>query len=236
MWYGSRTMTTKKRTYNDVCGLAHAMELVGERWAILVLRELAFGPKRFTDLRSGLPSASPNVLSLRLRELEMAGVIARRKLAPPAGSWVYELTEWGQELEPAMRELGRWAARSPHFPDHGNFSPDAMAMSMETMFQAGSAAGVEATYDLAMGEDRFRIEVLAGQIDVSREPALDAGAVIETTPEAWVGLIYEDRNLEAAENAGDIRIAGDRDSVEALIGMFALPEPVELVEPEGAPA
>jgi len=229
MTYASRTMTTKKRTYNDVCGLAHAMELVGERWAILVLRELAFGPKRFTDIRAGLPSASPNVLSQRLRELEAAGVIARRKLAPPAGSWVYELTEWGQELEPTMREFGRWAARSPHFPDDGNFSSDAIAMSMETMFQADAAAGVEAIYELVFAEDRFRIEVLAGRIDVSREPAQDAEAVIETMPGAWASLIYEGRSIAEAESAGDVRIEGNRELVSTLIGLFALPEPVERV-------
>jgi len=221
-------MTTKKRTYNDVCGLAHAMELVGERWAILVLRELAFGPKRFTDIRSGLPSASPNVLSQRLRELEAAGVIARRKLAPPAGSWVYELTEWGQELEPTMREFGRWAARSPHFPDNGHFSPDAMAMSMETMFNPGAAQSVEGVYELVFGEDRFRIEVQAGRIDVSREPARGAIAVIETAPEVWVGVIYDSESMAEAESSGDLRIEGDRDAVVALTGLFELPEPVEL--------
>jgi len=88
-------MATKKRTYNDLCGLSHALELVGERWAILILRELSYGPKRFTDIRSGLPAASPNVLSQRLRELEAHGIVSRRTLAPPAASKVYELTEWG---------------------------------------------------------------------------------------------------------------------------------------------
>ena len=134
-------MATKKRTYNDLCGLSHALELVGERWAILILRELSYGPKRFTDIRSGLPAASPNVLSQRLRELEAHGIVSRRTLAPPAASKVYELTEWGRELEPTLRSLGNWAARSPYFPESGHFSPSSLAMNLETMFLPDKAGG-----------------------------------------------------------------------------------------------
>src|ERR687888_870608 len=97
------------RSYGDGCGIAHALDLVGERWALLVVRELLLGPKRFTDLRAGLPNASPNVLSQRLRELEEATIGRRRRLPPPAGSQVYELTEWGRELEPLVISLGAWA-------------------------------------------------------------------------------------------------------------------------------
>src|SRR3954466_5966488 len=101
------------RTYDDGCAAAHALDLVGERWALLVVRELLLGPKRFTDLRAGIPKASPNVLSQRLRELERAGVVRRRQLPPPAASRVYQLTDWGLELEPVIIRLGRWGARSP---------------------------------------------------------------------------------------------------------------------------
>lgn len=217
---------TKKRSYNDVCGLAHALELVGERWALLVLRELAYGPKRFTDLRAGLPSASPNVLSQRLRELEAAAVVRRRRLAPPAGSSVYELTEWGQELEPTLRDLGRWAARSPNFPEEGNMSPDSVAMSMQTMFDPAAAEGLDALFELRLGEDRFRIEVKEGELDVGRGEAADADCVIETTPPALVGLIYKGRDLADAEQAGEVRIEGDRGAVMRFKGLFRLPEPV----------
>ena len=226
-------MSSKKRTYNDVCGLAHAMELVGERWALLVLRELAFGPKRFTDIRAGLPSASPNVLSQRLRELETAGVLRRRKLAPPAGSWVYELTEWGAELEPTLRDLGRWAARSPHFPEDGNFSPDAMAMSMKTMFDASLAVDFAGTFELRFGEQSFRIEVAEESLTVEAGGAENADAVITTTPGTWVGVIYQDRAVEDAEKAGELEIEGDRDAALRLTKLYTLPEPVEL---EVAPA
>ena len=104
------------RSYGDACRFASALDLIGERWALLVVRELLLGPKRFTELRTGLPGASPNILSERLRELEQGGVIRRRKLAPPANSWVYELTEWGADLEPVITRLGAWGARSPAPP------------------------------------------------------------------------------------------------------------------------
>ena len=102
-----------KRSYDDGCAGAHALDLIGERWALLIVRELLLGPKRFTDLRTGLPGISPNVLSQRLEELERVAVVRRRKLAPPAGAWVYELTDWGKELGPIIIEPGRWGARFP---------------------------------------------------------------------------------------------------------------------------
>src|SRR5215218_8341047 len=102
-----------RRDYFDGCGAAHALDLIGERWALLVVRELVLGPKRFTDLRAGLPGISPNVLTQRLEELESGGILRRRKLPPPAAAWVYELTDWGLELERVIMALGRWGARSP---------------------------------------------------------------------------------------------------------------------------
>src|SRR6266516_1629899 len=103
----NKRSTVTKRSYDDGCAAAHALDLVGERWALLIVRELVLGPKRFTDLRAGLPSISPNVLTQRLSELEQAAIVRRRKLAPPAGAWVYELTKWGLELEPVVIALGR---------------------------------------------------------------------------------------------------------------------------------
>ena len=133
-----------KRSYEDACGAARALDLIGERWALLVVRELLLGPKRFTDLRSGLPGISPNVLTQRLTELEEDGIIARRKLPPPAGSWVYELTQWGIELGPIVMDLGRWGARSPVLGHHTGLSPDAMAISLRTMFDAAASKKAKA--------------------------------------------------------------------------------------------
>ena len=221
-------MSTKKRTYNDLCGLSHALELVGERWAILVLRELSYGPKRFTDIRSGLPSASPNVLSQRLRELETHGIVRRRVLAPPAASKVYELTEWGRELEPTLRSLGRWAARSPHFPDSGHFSASSLAMNLETMFLPAEAAGLKLDFTLILGDETFAIRITNSELVVERGEAEEPDAVVATDPMTLVGVLYYGEDLAAVEAAGALRIEGDRQAVERLPKLFALPQPVEL--------
>src|SRR5215204_6012851 len=144
------------RTYDDGCAAAHALDLVGERWALLVVRELLLGPKRFTDLRAGLPGASPNVLAQRLRELEQSGVVRRRKLPPPAASRVYELTDWGKDLEPVIISLGRWGVRSPSKPHDAELSVDSLILSFRTMFDPQRAGGLEANYELRLGEESFR--------------------------------------------------------------------------------
>src|ERR1700681_1727279 len=136
-----------KRSYGDGCAAAHGLALIGERWALLVVRELMLGPKRFTDLRAGLPSISPNVLTQRLEELERAAIVQRRKLAPPASAWVYELTEWGLQLEPVITTLGRWSARSPFKPEAG-LNTDSLILSFRTMFDAQAAEGFSATVQL----------------------------------------------------------------------------------------
>ena len=143
-----------RRTYADGCAAAHALDLVGERWALLVVRELLLGPKRFTDLRAGLPNASPNVLAQRLRELEGAGVVRRRKLPPPAASRVYELTDWGMELEPVITRLGRWGARSPSKPRDAALGVDSLILSLRTMFDPRAADGLRATYELHLASWR----------------------------------------------------------------------------------
>src|SRR3954452_5502790 len=117
-------MAVRRRTYAQACGTAYALDVVGDRWALLVGRERVLVPKRFTDLREGLPGIGPNVLSQRLKELEEADVIRRRVLPPPAGSTVYELTEWGRELEQVVVQLGRWGARSPNMPREAETQPE----------------------------------------------------------------------------------------------------------------
>src|ERR671916_893278 len=150
------------RTYDDGCAAAHALDLIGERWALLVVRELLLGPKRFTDLRAGLPGISPNVLAQRLRELEGAGIVRRRKLPAPAASRVYELTDWGMELEPIIIGLGRWGARSPSRPRDAELGVDSIILSFRTMFDPRVANGVDASYELRLGEEHFRAVVAEG--------------------------------------------------------------------------
>src|SRR5215211_6334835 len=153
----------RTRTHDDGCGIAHASDLLGQRWALLVVRELLLGPKRFTDLRTGIPDVSPNVLGQRLRELERAGILRRRRLAPPAAAQVYELTKWGRELEPAVLSLGRWASHSPSFPLGAEMGPDSLVLALKTAFQPEKADGLEARYELWLGEIPFDIAVTGGR-------------------------------------------------------------------------
>src|SRR5918994_1481917 len=160
--------TPKRPTHDDGCAAAHALDLIGERWALLVVRELLLGPKRFTDLRAGLPNASPNVLAQRLRSLEATGVVRRRKLPPPAASKVYELTEWGRDLEPVIISLGRWGVRSPSRPSDAELGVDSLVLSFRTMFDPQQAEGLRASYELRLGEDSFRAEVAEGRFEIVR--------------------------------------------------------------------
>jgi DNA-binding HxlR family transcriptional regulator len=213
------------RTYCDGCAAAHALDLIGERWALLVVRELLLGPKRFTDLRSGLPNASPNVLAQRLRELEAAGVVRRRKLPPPAASRVYELTDWGMELEPVILRLGRWGARSPYRSRDAELGVDSLILSFRTMFDPRGAEGLNATYELRLGEDWFRAVVAKGSFEVERGGADRPDAVVEAEPATLAALVYEGRSLAEVLRSGDVKIEGDRSMVERFLGLFPLPEP-----------
>jgi DNA-binding HxlR family transcriptional regulator len=223
---GMATMrTSKRRTYDDGCAAAHALDLIGERWALLVVRELLLGPKRFTDLRAGLPHASPNVLAQRLRELEAVGVVRRRKLPPPAASKVYELTDWGLELEPVIVRLGRWGARSPSRPRDAGLSVDSLILSCRTMFDPRAAEGLTASYELRLGEDRFHAKVADGRFEIARGNADRPDAIVETDPATLAQLVYNGRPLAEATRSGDVEIEGDESAVERFLSFFPLPEP-----------
>ncbi|MBW4717730.1 winged helix-turn-helix transcriptional regulator [Saccharothrix obliqua] len=213
-----------KRSYDDGCATAHALDLVGERWALLVVRELLFGPKRFTDLRTGLPGASPNVLSQRLRELEESGVLRRRKLAPPSSARVYELTEWGRELEPVVMALGRWGARSPALPRKVSTSVDSMMCAVKTLYDPARATGFAADLGLSLDDDRFHLRFANGLMIRRGEPERP-DAVVATTPGTLDQLLWSGRALSDAEAAGEATVTGDRDRVERFLTMFPMPEP-----------
>jgi DNA-binding HxlR family transcriptional regulator/putative sterol carrier protein len=212
-----------KRTYGDGCAIARGLDVIGERWALLVVRELLLGPKRYTDLKKGLPNASPNVLSERLRELEQAGVVRRGTLPPPASSRVYELTPWGRELEEMVVSLGSWAARSPSPPTPGPIGPDSVALALRTLFDPAAADGLRATYGLRLGNDRFRIEVGDGAIEVVRGDADQADATIATDPDTFGAILWEGRSLADAQGAGELSVEGDAAAAERLVGLFPMP-------------
>jgi DNA-binding HxlR family transcriptional regulator len=218
-------VTRERRTYGDRCGIARALDLVGERWALLVVRELLLGPKRFTDLRAGLPNLSPNVLALRLRDLEGAGVVKRTALPPPAASQVYELTDWGRELEAPLLALGRWGARSPFMPDAG-MSVDSHVLALKSLFDPGVAGGLSASYELRLGNDAFRARVVDSELELARGSAEAPDAMIETDPATLVELVWEGRKLSEAVDSGVVKVEGDKRAVRRFLGLFPLPEPV----------
>src|SRR5258708_19818912 len=207
---------TRLRSYHDPCGIARALDLVGERWALLIVRELVFGPKRFTDLRRGLAGASPNVLSQRLRELEVNGIIRHRTL----GAATYELTAWGQELHAILLLLGRWGARSPARP-RGALSVDALIVALESTFDAGAAAGMRATYELRLGEERFAIAIDHGTIDVARAAPPRPHPLTATAPAILRAVVFGDRALESAP----IELSGDKRAAKAFFRLFSRPAP-----------
>jgi DNA-binding HxlR family transcriptional regulator len=202
------------RSYGDPCGIARALDVVGERWALLVVRELLFGPKRFTDLKAGLAGASPNVLSQRLRELEAGGVVQRRR----EGAALYELTDRGRELHSILLELGRWGARSVK-PPAGTLSVDALMVALESTFVPANAADLRASYELRLGEERFSVDVGGGTIAIARDSPRRPDAVIGTDPATLRALVFGDRKLAGAP----VEIRGDTRLARTFFRLFARP-------------
>src|SRR6478609_1267279 len=142
----------RKRRYDDACGLAHALDLLGERWGMLVLRELAYGPRRFSELKADLQGISANVLTQRLTELEQRGLVRKLRLPPPASVQVYEATEWGLEAVPVIASLGRWAARSPLHDPTLPMSHVSFMMSLQTLISPNRAEGIRARVCFRLGD------------------------------------------------------------------------------------
>ncbi len=212
-----------RRRYEDACAAAHALDLVGDRWALLVVRELIFGPKRFSDLRSGLPGISANVLAQRLEELDAAGVLRRRRLPPPAAAQVYELTAWGRESEPIFQALGRWAARSPAHDPTLPFSTASLLLSLRTMLDPGRAEGIDARVGLRVGGETFLAGIAGGRIEIEAGPLDGADAVFAGTAPAIAGAVYGGRKLVDLEAEGALRVEGDRALAGWFVTLFPLP-------------
>lgn len=197
------------RTYRDLCGIARALDLIGERWALLVVRELLFGPKRFADLHRGLPGMSQNVLTQRLRELEQSGVLTRRRGLPPATGWVYELTDRGRDLEPVLLALGRWGSPLPPRPDSaGELSPDALVVALRTTFDPMAAAGLHATVQLHLPGDAFVLTVHSERLEAVRGDG-PADATLAGTVRTVQNLVFDKQRLDGAILSGDAHVNGD---------------------------
>jgi DNA-binding HxlR family transcriptional regulator len=214
-------MTT--RTYGQYCGVARALELVGERWALLIVRDLVLGPRRFTDLQRGLGKVPSNVLSSRLKELEESGVVERRALPRPSGAIVYELTEYGRELEPIVIALLRWGARSLGDPrPDDSFSVNSFLLGLRISFRPEAARDLDATYEIRMEGEPFHVRIADGKLELGEGPAEDPDLTIDT--DLGLGaLLRGEISAAEARRRGVVRARGKVRLLQPFADAFRLP-------------
>lgn len=211
-----------KRNYGQHCGMAHAVDLVGERWALLIVRDLLVGPRRFTDLKRGLPRIPTNILTARLKELEEAGIVERRLLPRPENSVVYALSEYGADLEDVVLALGRWGARTLGEPGPEDVvTPSSLIMALRTTFQPAAARKLTASYEIRAGEIVLNLSVENGALRVDEGPAPAPDLVIETGPQIRSVMAGELTAAQAVDS-GLVRISGDPALFDRFAEAFAI--------------
>lgn len=208
------------RRYDDPCGVARALDVVGDRWALLVVRELIYGPRRFVHLVSGLGGISPNVLSQRLRDLEQAGLLCRELLDPPASVAVYELTWRGQALKPVLLELGRWGRLQP-VTTPAKLSVSALLVALETVF-VPDAAG-DAGYGLRVNSEWYQMSVAGGSMAITQGRPERPAVTLETDAATLRSVAFGRESMAAAERDGRLTVSGDRAAAERFPAMFSVP-------------
>ncbi len=213
-----------KRSYRQYCSIAHALDIVGERWTLLMIRELLIGPKRFTDILNNLPGIGTNLLTSRLKDLEGEEVIRRRWLPPPAGSTVYELTEKGRGLETVIIELGKWGSLGQALPRTGDhFRPGWSVLAMHFAFRAEVAAGLTEKYEFRIGDEIFHASVENGEIETGQGPIDAPDLVITADAYTYSAVAMQRVTLMEAIDAGNARYQGDEDALKHCSEVFGLP-------------
>jgi DNA-binding HxlR family transcriptional regulator len=215
--------TTGKRWYDDACGTALALEFVGERWSLLIMRELAFGPRRFGEIRANLPGISANVLTQRLQGLEAAGILIRRQLPSPANVQVYELTPWGLESQGVMREMGRWATRSSRHDPMLFMSAASAMMSLQTLVNPADIRDMRMTLAFRFPDDALVAIVSGGVIEVRRGEATDADVSFTGDTMAFRVTIY---GKAPVNTPGALQMTGDGAAAQRFIDLFRLPDKI----------
>lgn len=227
---------TGMRSYGDPCGVARGLDVIGERWALLVVRDLLLGPKRFNDLHAGLPGVSPNVLTQRLRELTDHGVVQRRDLPPPARVRLYELTDWGRALEPVLLHLGRWGSQAPTRPD-GPLGIDSILLSIKASFDPARATESGFVYELRIDPDTYCIEVADDSLHISRDTAPRLpDATLTTTLDTLRAIFEHQITLAAASDSGSLHLDGVEHAKQGLTGLLLAtfnpsPHPTDVPHP-----
>jgi DNA-binding HxlR family transcriptional regulator len=212
------------RTYGQFCGFARALEVIGERWALLVIRDLTVGPRRFTDLRRGLPGIPTNILAARLKELEQAGVVRRRVLPRPAAAVVYELTEHGAELEDIVDRIGLWGAKSLGQPRPGEIvTVDSLIVALRTTFRPEAARNVRVSYELRLGEIVIHARVDRGTLDVGPGPSPAEPDLVIDTQLALKGLMAGEITPAEAIATGAVHLSGDPTWLTRFAEVFHIP-------------
>lgn len=215
-------------SYNDGCASAHALDLIGERWALIVVRELLLGPKRFVDIQRDIPGIGPAPLSQRLRDLEDAGIVERRTLPEPARVTVYDLTEWGRGLEAVNAALSLWAVRSPRLPLEADMGPDTLVLAMRAHARPLLADAPDRRVALKLSDsrvaDREPVHYLATLTPtgstITKTPAVDGvDAEVSTTTRAWKAVIIGGVSVGNSEG---ITVTGDRSAVQVLVDVTKL--------------
>jgi DNA-binding HxlR family transcriptional regulator/putative sterol carrier protein len=208
------------RTYGQYCGFARAVEVVGERWALLIIRDLLVGAKRFTDLQRGLPGIPSNILTARLKELEEAGIVQRRLLPRPEKGIAYELTPYGMELESTVYELGRWGAKSLAEPRAGEtVTPDSLVMALRTTFRPEAARKSRLKYELRFGDIVLHARIQNGRLEAAQGPIENPDLIIETGP-ALKSLMAGEVTPAQALASGGARVTGDPKLLDRFVEMF----------------
>lgn len=219
-------VTGARRWYDDACGTALALEFLGERWSLLILRELMFGPRRFGEIKANLPGISANVLTQRLEGMEAAGILTRRRLPPPASIQVYQLTRWGLEAEPIVQEMGRWATRS-HRHDPGQFfSPASAMMSLRTMIDRDAAADAAMAVAFRFPADAFVARLRACVLEITRGETDAADVTFTGDTMALRVTIYGKAPLSRTGDGGTLAVEGDLAMAQRFVDLFALPEKI----------
>ena len=213
----------KSRRYDDACGTAHALEIFGDRWALLIIRELMLGPRRFSQLRGDLAGISASILTQRLSDLERRKVVMKTKLPPPAATPVYELTEWGYEAEPITSAMGRWAARSPGHDPSRRISGVSLLLSFRTMLDIGRCRDLDAWLGFKFGEDVYCARLSRNGLSVEQGDPPDPRLRFAGTPAALGAAVYGQAPLARLEVEGVLAISGDRLLAERFVTLFPMP-------------
>jgi DNA-binding HxlR family transcriptional regulator/putative sterol carrier protein len=211
-----------RRSYEQYCPGARALDVVGERWTLLLVRELLLGPKRYTDLLDGLPGIAPNVLAERLRHLQQSGIARRTRLRPPAASTVYELTELGERLRPVVLEMARWGLQFLGAPQPGeSFKPGWLMQVLEATADPDAARGVHESYEFHIDDAVFHVDVDDGRVQTREGPAADPVLIASTDLDSFLALGSQSLSAADAVASGRMTVEGDPEAGGRALAILA---------------